>query len=500
MKSLSLRARVLTGLVVVAIVLTAVAAAVTITTQRHLVHQIDTVLAVPVDPALARDLSPVDDIATDSNANDWWNDDDDDDNDDRHNDFDGRRTERLSSMFEGTIKPSGELVPFFEPNLPHKRFSSPDLTLEQAQAATSGRSDVAFFTVDGVDSDVRYRASVLAVDTTNGQEFIVRALPLDDVDETVRQLLILQASGLAIILILLAAVGWWVVRLGVNPIKQMTRSAQDIAVGDLDRRLPETSSAGTESGELARTLNGMLGRIQDAVTEQERSEDRLRQFVADASHELRTPVTTIRGYAELYRHGGLGDKERLDDAMRRTEEESQRMGRLVNDMLELAKLDQQRPLASEPVNLSRLALDAANDARVTAPEREITTQIDEDLIITGDQDRLRQVIGNVVGNAITHTDAGTAISVAAQRSGDHCALVVVDSGEGMDAEVAARVTERFFRADASRSRVQGGSGLGLAITEGIVEAHGGTISVQSEVGVGTSVTILLPASDDQNPR
>jgi two-component system OmpR family sensor kinase len=283
-----------------------------------------------------------------------------------------------------------------------------------------------------------------------------------------------------------------VIHLGVRPIKSMTATATAIAGGELSHRVPDVAP-GTEAGELGTALNSMLGRIEDAFDERSRSEERLRRFVADASHELRTPVTTIRGYAELYRSGGLVAAEELDEALRRTEQEAVRMGRLVEDLLALTRLDQGRPLAAEPVDLAAVASDAGRDARAVAPDRVITIDTAGPLVVSGDDDRLRQVVANVVGNALVHTEPGSPIEIRAEAvPGGRARLEVVDHGAGMPPEVAARAFERFFRADPSRSRHRGGTGLGLAIVEAAVGAHGGSVELDSAPGRGTTVRIELP--------
>ena len=246
----------------------------------------------------------------------------------------------------------------------------------------------------------------------------VTALPLDDVQRTISRLVLIEVIGSLAILAALGVVSWWVVHLGIRPIKEMTETASQIADGDMAVRVPE-SAPGTESGQLAVALNTMLGTLHGALDERAASEARLRRFVADASHELRTPVTTIRGYAELYRHGGLSDQAALDDAMRRTEQEAARIGRLVEDMLALARLDEQRPLAVQPVDLTVLARDAAADARAAAPERPIVVEAGQTpIVVNGDEDRLRQVIANVVGNALVHTAPDVPVTIRVVVDGD----------------------------------------------------------------------------------
>jgi two-component system OmpR family sensor kinase len=239
----------------------------------------------------------------------------------------------------------------------------------------------------------------------------------------------------------------------------------------------------------------MLHSIEDAFAERTESETRLRRFIADASHELRTPVATIRGYTELFRSGGLDEPAQLTDAMRRTEEEAVRMGVLVEDMLHLARLDQGRPLDRVPVDLATVADDAALDIRAVDPDRPVTTTIDRPTIVAGDDHQLRQVVTNLVRNALVHTPPGTPIEIRVDHTGGRAVLEVSDQGPGMPADVAARAFERFYRADPSRSRHRGGSGLGLSIVEATVTALGGTVRLDSEPGRGTTVRVELPLAD-----
>ena len=358
-----------------------------------------------------------------------------------------------------------------------------------AQATASADAGGRPFTVDAQeDGGPRYR--VVARRSGDGQIGII-AQPLTDVDDTVNRLILVEVLATSIIVVVLGAVTWWVVRLGIRPIKQMTATAVRIADGDRTQRVPELSAA-TEAGELGGALNHMLGRLDDAFALQTASEDRLRRFVADASHELRTPVTTIRGYAELYRVGGLADGDSLDEAMRRTEQEAIRMARLVEDLLNLAKLDEGRPLERRDVDLAALVNDAARDAAAVDPGRVITADAAAPVVVPCDEDQLRQVIANVVGNAIVHTPPGTPIELRVVADDGSACIAVTDHGPGMSPEVAAKVTQRFYRADPARARNRGGSGLGMSIADAAVSAHGGSISVDSAVGQGTTVTVTLP--------
>ncbi len=379
---------------------------------------------------------------------------------------------------------NGVLETGFVPNIGDEEFGLPDLDIDELPTQGS-----MYFTVDSIDGDVTYR--VLA--ESLGDVVLITALPLDDVNDTISQLVWVQVLGCLLILAVLGLVSWWVIHLGIRPVQQMTRTATRIAGGDLTVRVPESAN-GTESAELAVALNQMLGHIEGALDERAASEDRLRRFVADASHELRTPVTTIRGYAELYRHGGLADHDALDDAMRRTEQEAMRMGRLVEDMLVLAKLDEERPLEVLPVDLGQLVADAGADARAVWPGRSITVDVGEEpATVNGDGDRLRQVISNVVGNALVHTEPDVAVTLRVHSAGGLVTVDVEDAGQGMPREVTERATERFYRADPARSRHRGGSGLGLSIVDAAVAAHGGTVTIDSAPDRGTTVCLTFPA-------
>lgn len=480
---MSLRTRLLAGMALVAVVLVLVATVITLTTRDQLIGQVDDRLAQS-----ARDQPPSD--GSSSSSEPAPGDEpppepppDDDDEDHDH----GYKRERLSDLYEGVIIEGEELVTLLSPNIGGDGIDPDRFTWK---LLPDDVGDVRYFDVPGEQGGT-YRVRAVR---TSDSVVTISGLPLDDVNETITRLVVLQGGALLVVLGVLGAVTFWVVRLGIRPVKDMTSAASQIAAGDLGVRLPQATE-GTEAGALATALNRMLGRIETAVDERAQSEERLRRFVADASHELRTPVTTIRGYAELYRFGGLDDKAALDDAMERTEAEALRMGRLVEDMLALAKLDEERPLAAEPVDLAVIASEAVADARVVAPERSLVLDA-EPAEVVGDPDRLRQVVANVVGNALVHTDDAT-ITVRTRLLPDDdpapvACLEVIDDGPGMEPEVAARITERFYRADASRSRRRGGSGLGLAIVDAVVRSHGGRVEVESAVGEGTTVRLFVP--------
>ncbi|MGY1825349.1 sensor histidine kinase [Blastococcus sp. SYSU DS0541] len=312
--------------------------------------------------------------------------------------------------------------------------------------------------------------------------------------------------GLAL-LVLLGAMGYVLVSNSLRPLAQVERTAQAIAAGDLSQRVPAGDQR-TEVGRLAAALNVMLARIESAFRAQQASEEqargsehRMRRFVADASHELRTPLTSIRGFAELYRQGAARSEEDVARLMQRIEAEGGRMGLLVEDLLLLARMDQQRPLSVAPVDLAAIAGDAVHDARAVQPDRPISLHLDESLtdvpVVLGDESRLRQVVGNLVTNALTHTppSARVLVSVAeAPDDPDVLLLRVADEGPGMAQADAERAFERFYRADASRTRAAGGTGLGLSIVASLAAAHGGSASLETAPGRGLAVTVRLPRS------
>jgi two-component system OmpR family sensor kinase len=325
------------------------------------------------------------------------------------------------------------------------------------------------------------------------------------------RLVAIEAIAGLIVLTILGATGYVLVRNSLRPLAEVEQTARAIAAGDLSRRVPEGDER-TEVGRLSMSLNGMLSRIETAFRAQQASEEqargseiRMRRFVADASHELRTPLTSIRGFAELYRQGAVRSEEDTRRLMERIEAEGARMGLLVEDLLLLARMDQQRPLTFAPVDLAAIAGDAVHDAKAVQPDRPIVLYLDESLtdvpVVRGDEGRLRQVVGNLVTNALTHTPAGTRVTVTvAEASDDPGVLVlrVADNGPGMDPADAERAFERFYRADTSRTRAAGGTGLGLAIVSSLVAAHGGSVDLDTAPGKGAVVTVRLPRSGPAN--
>jgi two-component system OmpR family sensor kinase len=348
----------------------------------------------------------------------------------------------------------------------------------------------------------RYRvlATPLSGDSPDEGALVV-ALPLREVQQTLRRLLVIEGVVSMVVLAVLGAVGFWLVRMGLRPLGQIEATAGAIAGGDLTRRI-ERDDDRTEVGRLGRALNAMLGHIEGAFAERTASEQRLRRFVADASHELRTPLTSIRGYAELFRRGASERPQDLSTAMRRIEEESGRMGVLVEDLLLLARMDQGQSLVRSPVDLVQVASDAVADLQVVESDRPIDLDCgDPDsgdlegggrVVVRGDEARLRQVAANLLSNARLHTPSGTPVHVRVRASGAAAVLEVADEGPGLAAEESQRVFERFYRADPSRSRASGGSGLGLSIVAAIAEAHGGVATVESTPGAGATFRVELP--------
>lgn len=357
------------------------------------------------------------------------------------------------------------------------------------------------FTARSTSGSDRWRVLLVPVSAPAFAGFAAVAAPLADVDSTVRHLMGIElVVGLGV-LVGLAVLGYGVVRSSLRPLVEVEATAEAIAAGDLSQRVPERDPR-TEVGSLSRSLNAMLGQVESAFLAQQeseatarQSEERMRQFVADASHELRTPLTSIRGFAELYRQGAVPDGAELDRVMRRVEDEAARMGLLVEDLLMLARLDQQRPLERRPVDLLPLTRDVVDDARALAPDREVQLDVvTEPPVVLGDDARLRQVLGNLMSNALRHTPEGTPIRVrlGADRPTGLAAVEVVDAGPGLTDEQSARVFERFYRVDSARSRAGGGAGLGLSIVAALVAAHGGRVEVDSEPGKGATFRVLLP--------
>jgi two-component system OmpR family sensor kinase len=378
------------------------------------------------------------------------------------------------------------------------------------------------FTVPSVGGGDNWRVLVTALPDTGGAVVVV-ATDQGEVDAAIGDLSRMYLWIAVGALVLLGGLGYALVRGSLRPLEEVEHTAEGIATGDLSRRVP-VRRPGSEVGRLAQTFNTMVERIESAFRSRERSEasarsseERMRRFVADASHELRTPLTSIRGYAELYRQGAVTRPEDVAGVLRRIEDQAARMGLLVDDLLMLARLDQQRPLERVPVDLGVLAVDAVHDAHAMSPDRPVGLRLPtapgddpddgdpEELAevpVLGDEARLRQVLGNLVINAVIHTPLGTPVEVRVRTESTDAVIEVADRGPGLPPEAAERVFERFYRADPARGRGNGGSGLGLAIVAAIVAAHGGRVEVETELDVGTTFRVRLPlaGSSATGPR
>jgi two-component system OmpR family sensor kinase len=416
-------------------------------------------------------------------------------------------------------------------------YHDPHLTREDLPPLVKGLDAVdakqgAPFTVKSEDGKVRWRMLVSRM--PNG-EVLQLGQNLSGVDSAVGRLIWVDVLVGASVLVLLASVGAAMVRTSLRPLTEIEKTAAAIGDGDLTRRVPDPEGADegeprTELGRLSHALNAMLAQIEAAFTARAasetaarsaesaardaavaaqvseahalRSEERMRRFVADASHELRTPLTTIRGFAELYRQGAAGSPREAADLIRRIEDEAARMGLLVEDLLLLARLDRERPLVLVPVELRVLANDAVEAARAMGPGRPIELDIAPgagSLVVLGDDMRLRQVIGNLMSNALNHTPAGVPVTLRLRSEGTEAVLEVVDHGPGLSDEQAERVFERFYRADASRTRrpdATTGTGLGLAIVAALVAAHHGSVEVDSVPGEGATFRVRLPLAPE----
>jgi two-component system, OmpR family, sensor kinase len=385
---------------------------------------------------------------------------------------------------------------------PSARLGGPAPELPADAADRSGHS----FTVDAARGNGSWRA--VAIPLADGSGTIVAAASLDDVDDTVHRLSSINLLVGGAVIAGLALAAYTMVRTALRPLTKIEQTAAAIAGGDLSCRV-EDDDPNTEVGRLGLALNTMLEQIETAFLARQaseatarRSEEKMRRFVADASHELRTPLTSIRGFAELHRQGAVTDPAEVSRLLNRVEDEAKRMGLLVDDLLLLARLDQQRPFERGPVDLRVLAIDAVEAARATAPDREIGLDLpmddeaDEDLVVAGDEPRLRQVLSNLLDNALAYSPADAPITVLGgrtRRDGRDLAFVQVgDRGPGMVPEQAERVFERFYRTDRARSRAQGGTGLGLSIVAAITAAHGGTVELDTAPGEGATFRVLLP--------
>ena len=330
---------------------------------------------------------------------------------------------------------------------------------------------------------------------------VVTGLPTRDNRRTLASLVgwevLLALAGVA----LAALAGWWLVRRQLRPLREVADTAHAVSslslssgeIGTTARVPDRLTDERTEVGQVGAALNTLLAHVEHALDERHRSEQQVRQFVADASHELRTPLSTIHGYAELSRRTSPPDPAQLSMAMSKVEAEATRMSSLVEDLLLLARLDAGRPLARDEVDLTRLALEAVGDARVVGPEHRWRLDLpDEPVVAPGDEQRLHQVLTNLLNNARRHTPPGTSVTVGVREDGDEVVLSVLDDGPGLPPPLVSTAFERFTRGDSARTRASGGAGLGLSLVQAISHAHGGRVSVESVPG-RTRFEVRLPA-------
>ncbi|WP_124054340.1 sensor histidine kinase [Arcanobacterium ihumii] len=388
-----------------------------------------------------------------------------------------------------------------------------DSGIPEAPAKLAETTSSVPHTVKGTRKDVEWRTITVELRsqlTSRVAGTVVIAHPLSSVDMAVENLVHMMALMSLAIILLGALLSYLLVQRSLRHLRTIEQATHAVAAGDLSTRVPQ-GSEGTEIGLLGESINDMLGKIERAFKIQQKSEQNMRRFVSDASHELRTPLATVRGYAELYRLGGVPEAE-VGRAFGRVESEAGRMGDLVEDLLQLARLDEGRPLNVTKVELASIAENAISDFHVRAPEREaqvigLNGDDVEPVVVHADQNRITQVIANLLSNTLTHTPHGTPVEVAvgvlaeapskgSSFGGTKAIIEVRDHGEGVNEEDRERIFERFFRLDNSRCRDSGGSGLGLAIVSAIAQAHGGSTDVFETPGGGLTVRITLPNVDD----
>jgi two-component system, OmpR family, sensor kinase len=361
--------------------------------------------------------------------------------------------------------------------------TTPKLPAVMAPPPPNGRT----FTVDSTNGSVQFRVLAHPNQQTG---FTVIAVPTTEVNNALRRLVLIEVAAAAGLLIATAAGAWLILRRGLRPLERMAGTAALISSGDLSRRV-KPAEATSEVGQLGLALNTMLDDIEAAFAEREATEQRLRQFLADASHELRTPLTSIQGFAELFRVSGDQARVDLPTILRRIEEESARMKVLVEDLLLLARLDEHREIERKPTDLVVLAADACTDVAAGDPDRQVTLDVSEPVVVPGDEAHLRQALANLTTNALRHTPPGTPIEVGCHMDDGSAVITVRDHGPGLDSESLAHVFDRFWQGD--KARVGTGAGLGLSIVSAVAEEHGGRASVANSPDGGAVFTLTLPA-------
>ena len=445
-----LRTRLLAGFVVIIIVLITAGVVSTLVVRAYLLNQVDAQLE-SVSPGAG---AVVQRLATSTDAN-----------------RDKLQT-AFSEYYIGRLTLNGQLITIATPN------GDPDL-LPDVAGSPRGADPFTARTLSGTTDRVR----VLEVRLNDGAHAVF-AVSLANTEAAIRRLIVTESIAGLVVISVLALVMFWMIRLGLRPIARMTEAADAIAAGDTTHRV-DVADDGTEAARLGAALNTMIDTTQA-------SETRLRQFVADASHELRTPLTTLRGYTSLYAAGGFTEPAELDDAMRRIGQEATRMGRIVDDLLLLARLDEGSAANPTRVEIGSVLRDVATDASVVQPTRPVSVSSDVPLTVMIDRDHLLQAVAALTTNVLRHTDESTPLVLRSSAVDGRARIEVIDSGPGIPAEELPRIFDRFHRTDTARTRASGGTGLGLAIVASIVTNNGGTYGVVSEVGVGSTFWFELP--------
>lgn len=484
---------VMLGLMIVAIIATAVGSAHTL--RISMTNQIDDQLQVSA-PTMGLGLNKAYLYAVDNPSNPTG-----------YKDFDPTLL-GLNSSYADLRDPDGTIVYV----MPRSRVSTPAANdsplLNMENINTLLETPLEPVTIPGTHTgSAGWRTLVMPLKSSDMNLFI--SVPLNTVNSTAQQAAVLVLSTGLLAALLMSLIAYALTSRSLKPLLKVERTASMIAQGDLSQRITDYP-AETEVGRLSRSLNSMLAQIEKAFNDREASEVKMRRFIQDASHELRTPLVTIQGYSEFYRHGGLANPEALDSAMGRIESESKRMAQLVEDLLMLARLDEQRPMEKQSVDLLVLGQDAVEDTRVRAPGREVKlvgliSSRPSPASTVGDDARIRQVIANLLTNALRYTPEGTPIEIAVGvrslvAGSVDAVLEIRDHGHGIPAEDAQRIFERFYRSDSSRQRETGGSGLGLAIVAAIVQQHGGSVALSETDGGGATMSISFPYVPMPEPR
>ena len=473
---MSLRARLVVTIAVVALVALSLAGFATyVEFSRTQLHQLD--------QSLERAHEPIEEVVA-SGADD----------------LEYLVTQTAPGTFVGIQDPGGTtrlLIPARAPGHETATVALDDIKVDWSTTPPKGDRDIAVFrtvtTTDG-DDELRLRIAVLSDGTT-----LFIGQPMHELRESQEQLLLIELVVAGGALIVAIGGGWLLIRAGLKPLRNVEQTALAIAEGGQLSHRADGADADTEVGRLAKALNTMLDRIDSAFDERDEieadlrdSEQRMRRFVADVSHELRTPLAAVSAYSELFERGARDHPADLDRALHGIATETGRMNGLVEELLLLARLDEGRPLEQASVDLAALLVEAVGTARAVAAQFPIALRIADVVTVTGDATRLRQVIDNLLANVRSHTPAGTTTTIDLHTHDDNAVITVADNGPGMDQREAARIFERFYRVDSSRSRQTGGTGLGMSIVQAIVVAHRGTVALTSAPGNGVAVTIQFP--------